>query len=70
MRAQMFKDILDHPFLWDSKRKIMFLSDFSNYIETHIDEVKVKKLESHAKDYKVIKTPWIKEFHFLFVRLC
>jgi uncharacterized secreted protein with C-terminal beta-propeller domain len=68
MRGQMFKDILDHPFLWDSKRKIMFLSDFSNYIETHIDEAKVKKLESHAKDYNVIKTPWIKEFHFLFVR--
>ena len=63
----MFKDILDHPFLWDSKRKILFLSDFSNYIETHIDDQKVKKLESHAKDYNVIKTPWIKEFHFLFV---
>lgn len=40
----MFKDILDHPFLWDSKRKILFLSDFSNYIETHIDDQKVKKL--------------------------
>ena len=64
----MFKDIIDHPYLWDSKRKILFLSDFSNYIETHIDESKVKKLESHAKEYNVIKTPWIKEFHFTFVQ--
>lgn len=56
----MFRDILDHPFLWDSKRKILFLTDFSNYIETHIDDTKVKKFESHAKDYNVIKTPWIK----------
>ncbi len=31
-RELMFKDVLDHPYLWDSKRKILFLSDFSNYI--------------------------------------
>lgn len=40
----MYSQIIDHPFLWDSKRKILFLTDFSNYIETHIDEAKVKKL--------------------------
>jgi hypothetical protein len=59
-REIFFTEILDHPFLWDSKRKMLFLTDFSNYIETYIDDYKVKKLETHAKDYKIIKTPWIK----------
>ncbi|CAM6001063.1 unnamed protein product, partial [Sphagnum balticum] len=27
-RDALFKGILEHPFLWNSKRKMLFLSDF------------------------------------------
>lgn len=46
---------------------MLFLSDFSNYIETYIDDSKVKKLETSAKDYNIIPLPWIREFHPQFV---
>lgn len=56
-----------HPFLWDSKRKMLFLSDFSNYIETYLDDYKLKKLESYARDYQIIDTPWTKHLDISFV---
>lgn len=56
----LFKEVLEHPFLWDSKRKILFLADFSNYIETHLDEQRLFRMERYAKDYKIIKPNWIR----------
>ena len=56
-----------HPFLWDSKRKMLFLSDFSNYIETYLDDYKIKKFESSSRDYQIIDTPWTKHLDLAFV---
>jgi hypothetical protein len=56
----LFTEVLEHPFLWDSKRKILFLADFSNYIETHLDDYRLSRLEKHAKEYRIIKPNWIK----------
>ena len=29
------KDVLNHPFFWDEFRKLNFLQEFSDYIESH-----------------------------------
>jgi hypothetical protein len=39
---------------------MLFLSDFSNYLETYLDDTKIKKLENYAKDYQIIDNPWTK----------
>jgi hypothetical protein len=65
----LFNEVLEHPFLWDGKRKILFLADFSNYIETHLDEQRLGRLEKHAREYRIIRPNWIKEFHAIFVPL-
>lgn len=39
---------------------MLFLSDFSNYLETYLDDIKIKKLETYAKDYQIIDNPWTK----------
>ncbi len=46
---------------------MLFLSDFSNYVETYLDDFKLKKLESYAKDYQIIDTPWTKHLDIAFV---
>ena len=60
-------NLVCHPFLWDSKRKMLFLSDFSNYIETYLDDYKIRKLESYARDYEIIDNPWTKHLDISFV---
>ncbi len=64
---EFLQNLSRHPFLWDSKRKMLFLSDFSNYIETYLDDFKIKKLESYAKDYQIIETPWTRHLDSTFV---
>ena len=59
--------MLEHPFLWDSKRKMLFLADFSNYVETHLDEARLYRMERHAHEHRIIRPNWIKEFHSVFV---
>ena len=64
---QFLNQLLCHPFLWDSKRKMLFLLDFSNYTQTYLDDFKIKKLESYAKDYQIIDMPWTKHLDNSFV---
>ena len=64
---EFLQNLSCHPFLWDSKRKMLFLSDFSNYIETYLDDFKIRKLESSSRDYQIIDTPWTKHLDIAFV---
>ena len=53
----------NHPFIWDSKQKMLYLCEFSNYLETYIDDHKVMKMEAHCRKLSIIPLPWIRNIH-------
>ena len=52
-----------HPYLWDSKQKMLYICEFSNYLETCIDDYKVNKMESHCRKLYIIIFPWSRSLH-------
>ncbi len=63
----IFKIVRDHPFLWSVNKKINFICEFSNYIETYFDPIKVEKMEEYVKNNAIIHKPWIRRLHPNFV---
>lgn len=48
----------NHLYFWDSHKKLAFINEFSNYMETHLDDEKVKKFELTSKEIHAIHLPW------------
>lgn len=57
------KDISNHFYFWDISRKLAFVNEFSNYMETFLEDEKVKKLEEFSQSNGIITYPWSKQFH-------
>lgn len=55
-----FTTINDHLFFWNDSKNLAFINEFSNFMETHLDDEKVKKFETAAKDSSAIPSPWSK----------
>lgn len=57
------KDIAGHFYFWDISKKLSYVNEFSNYMETFLEDEKVKKLEEFSQSNGLITYPWSHQLH-------